>query len=667
MREKVHRLVGVARGLAASPIFVAPSDRQFDDTRLQFASRRQALNIATFDGIGGWLPSEHGPPDAKSAPPARIYFWQLSRGLPLRSPTGRFLARERRLLADSILATNPDLRHITEVDQNGRVVFVVPYSSQVSFSSFNLTSLLSLAGVGLNSSSVQLWSHAPLQAHSGDSGQHFTIIVPIKRAGEQRHLLLTVDSGSSSTTSTVGYSSALFTKQGTLLYADGLVPDESANTRPIEFEGQQYLLRLDALTPLPAEALPARLLAYCGLLTAIFVGFNFIGRQLLHWMEAYHSKLESAERDVQAKARELAHDFQNTAFALRTFTSSVFEKLDFEQQKRFTSVLTDLGAFTYQLSNHLASDALNLAGLPGGLPNQPRFESTYLRGTIESVAQLQSSVLGRPIPVTFDDSLSRREPFVDISRPNLIRIVSNILTNAIEACKATGTDEVSIAVSRQGASVRMRISDNGCGIAAAEQLRIFESGFSTKGTERGKGLSVAKELASKAHGDLVLEASEANKGTVIALIVRTTETPPWFVNTIQLASGSTLVIVDDQDEVFEYWSSAIDERYKGMSIMPEQRPRLIFIDSPAALRANKDHALTIGTLFLIDHRFRDDSTTGLQLIEELGLQHRAILVTNLFEETEVVDAVLAIGVKLLPKIYMLNTKFPIDIRNSAEG
>jgi hypothetical protein len=43
------------------------------------------------------------------------------------------------------------------------------------------------------------------------------------------------------------------------------------------------------------------------------------------------------------------------------------------------------------------------------------------------------------------------------------------------------------------------------------------------------------------------------------------------------------------------------------------------------------------------------------------LAARAILVTNYFEQIDVLEDVSRLKLRLLPKLYMLNAKFPIDL------
>jgi signal transduction histidine kinase len=66
------------------------------------------------------------------------------------------------------------------------------------------------------------------------------------------------------------------------------------------------------------------------------------------------------------------------------------------------------------------------------------------------------------------------------------------------------------AVKRNGAPfTRLEIVDNGPGIPASMQSELFQRGGSTKGGQRGFGLTIVHELVNKAGGTIVFH-SDAN-------------------------------------------------------------------------------------------------------------------------------------------------------------
>ena len=99
------------------------------------------------------------------------------------------------------------------------------------------------------------------------------------------------------------------------------------------------------------------------------------------------------------------------------------------------------------------------------------------------------------------------------------QLVSNIISNAIDALPSNGILQVESSLARltDGKSIRLTIEDNGPGIAPENLDRIFEPFFTTKqdvGT--GLGLWVCKEIAER-HGGTVQAFSKSENGSTGAV------------------------------------------------------------------------------------------------------------------------------------------------------
>jgi signal transduction histidine kinase len=86
------------------------------------------------------------------------------------------------------------------------------------------------------------------------------------------------------------------------------------------------------------------------------------------------------------------------------------------------------------------------------------------------------------------------------------QIIANLVRNAIEAVGAGG--RVSVELADAGANVVLRVTDDGGGIPADIQARIFEPFFSTKDTGTGLGMSIVHSLATLHGGTIALETGE---------------------------------------------------------------------------------------------------------------------------------------------------------------
>lgn len=80
----------------------------------------------------------------------------------------------------------------------------------------------------------------------------------------------------------------------------------------------------------------------------------------------------------------------------------------------------------------------------------------------------------------------------------------NIMLNAVQACESGG--RVSLAVDG-GPSVRIRITDTGCGIAPDDQQRIFEPFFSLRRGGTGLGLFLSLNSVRQWGGNIVVEST----------------------------------------------------------------------------------------------------------------------------------------------------------------
>jgi two-component system CitB family sensor kinase len=90
---------------------------------------------------------------------------------------------------------------------------------------------------------------------------------------------------------------------------------------------------------------------------------------------------------------------------------------------------------------------------------------------------------------------------------DLVTVLGNLVDNAVDACAPGGTVEVSLRRDRDDTVVT--VQDDGAGIPDADLERIFESGWSTKGSSgtRGIGLALVRRVARRRGGDVTVSAS----------------------------------------------------------------------------------------------------------------------------------------------------------------
>lgn len=100
-------------------------------------------------------------------------------------------------------------------------------------------------------------------------------------------------------------------------------------------------------------------------------------------------------------------------------------------------------------------------------------------------------------------------------RPQILRILLNLLMNSEEALKPQGGGTIQLLLETDAAAVQLTLSDSGPGIPAARRATIFEPFTSESGP--GLGLYVSRGLAERAGGRLELLDSASGATFVLTL------------------------------------------------------------------------------------------------------------------------------------------------------
>jgi len=115
-------------------------------------------------------------------------------------------------------------------------------------------------------------------------------------------------------------------------------------------------------------------------------------------------------------------------------------------------------------------------------------------------------------------------PEINCYADQLNQVWTNLINNAIEAMKGKG--KIVIRLNKQDAQhVKIEIEDNGPGIPASVQEKIFDPYFTTKpkGEGTGIGLSISKEIIEKHHGTIKFNSSPGKTNFIVILPISATK------------------------------------------------------------------------------------------------------------------------------------------------
>ena len=227
-------------------------------------------------------------------------------------------------------------------------------------------------------------------------------------------------------------------------------------------------------------------------------------------------QLHQAEKGavVGRLAAAIAHEIRNPLNYINLTLDhlrSSFSPADPNKRATFVKLTGQLKTEVARINRHI-SDFLKYSR-----PSKLELQSVDIRAEAEDALRL---VEGRAEECGIKTNIIQEGelPPVMADRESLRSVFTNLVINAVEAINGAGGN-VLIKLSNPVAnSVKVEISDSGCGIAADDISKVFEPYFSTKETGTGLGLAIVKKAVDD-HGGTISVASKEGDGTTFTIIL----------------------------------------------------------------------------------------------------------------------------------------------------
>ena len=215
------------------------------------------------------------------------------------------------------------------------------------------------------------------------------------------------------------------------------------------------------------------------------------------------SEREGAWREM---ARQVAHEIKNPLTPMKLSIQYLQKAINNNQpnvKELSSSVATTLVEQIDHLSK-IAADFSQFANI--GTTNITRFDLHEVLGSLKKLYAADENV-------HFEWQLVDEKVMVDADKTQMNRLFTNLLANAIEACQNNGPCKIEVNEVRRENTIRISIKDNGEGIAAEMQERIFVPNFTTKSSGTGLGLAMCKGIVEQAQGKIWFE-TEQGRGSI---------------------------------------------------------------------------------------------------------------------------------------------------------
>ena len=220
-------------------------------------------------------------------------------------------------------------------------------------------------------------------------------------------------------------------------------------------------------------------------------------------VQLVQSEREAAWREM---AKQVAHEIKNPLTPMRLTVQSFERRFNPEDPEIHTKIKEYSNTLIQQIDtmSSIASAFSNFADMPAQ-------QSEIL--DVNTVVKLALDIF-RERNIAFakaDDTL-----LANFDRTQLIRVVTNLVKNAIQATKTVASPQIMVNVGEANGQIKIDVMDNGIGISEENTSKIFQPKFTTKSSGMGLGLAMVKNILETYNGSITF-VSQVNKGTTFTV------------------------------------------------------------------------------------------------------------------------------------------------------
>jgi len=207
------------------------------------------------------------------------------------------------------------------------------------------------------------------------------------------------------------------------------------------------------------------------------------------------SEREQAWREM---AKQVAHEIKNPLTPMRLSVQSFQRKFDPNDPNIHKKVDEYTKTLIQQIDtmSSIASAFSNFAKMPAQKSEQLN---------VVEVIDLALDIFTENY-ITF--SADEKEIIATFDRTQLIRVVTNLVKNAIQSIPEERTAKIDVHVFSKDKDVVFTVSDNGNGVTEENILKVFEPKFTTKTSGMGLGLPMIKNIVEAYSGSITFTSQE---------------------------------------------------------------------------------------------------------------------------------------------------------------
>jgi signal transduction histidine kinase len=241
---------------------------------------------------------------------------------------------------------------------------------------------------------------------------------------------------------------------------------------------------------------------------SVITAINSMSEELRHREEALiqSKKLASLGILTAGVAHELTNPLNNISMIAQTYTE-LYDELDRSQKIEFMRKVESETERIKEIIKNL---------LDFSKPKEANLKETDIDTVMQKTLKLMQNMLDIS-NIETKLHFSRDLPHVFIDESQIVQVLVNLITNAVQSMQEGGTLFMATRWGSGGDSVEIKVMDTGKGIPPEFLPHIFDPFFSTKGEGgTGLGLSVSYGIIKNHNGDIRVE-SKVGVGTTFTI------------------------------------------------------------------------------------------------------------------------------------------------------
>ena len=231
-------------------------------------------------------------------------------------------------------------------------------------------------------------------------------------------------------------------------------------------------------------------------------------------LESSAAQLATNEREAawREMAKQVAHEIKNPLTPMRLTVQSFERKFDpsdpeiNKKMKEYTNSLIQ----QIDTMSSIASAFSTYAQMPA------QQDETL---NVVKISKLALDIFNEEFIYFFSE---KKELIAKFDRTQLIRVITNLIKNGIQAILELQPEEprIEVHVFSESKFAVITVMDNGIGVAEENKDKVFEPKFTTKTSGMGLGLAMVKKIVEAYDGDITFNSTEG-EGTTFKVRIPT--------------------------------------------------------------------------------------------------------------------------------------------------